>query len=224
MRPIRHARGTFALVTVVIIVIAIAACGDTTSPTGIPQTQPPARSTTAPDPSPAADAAVFGAWRRAPVKPTGDFAAAVEAACRGQGAVATRPLAVLDARGEGLAILVFADGASAAVCRTMVDQGGAVVAVAREIAGASGVKAPVTGALGIHDLEVVQDGASARSILVGQVGGGVHTVAANFDADAAWFTASMANGWYAIWWPGTGRPLGVASSDIRSVVIDSYAP
>lgn len=138
--------------------------------------------------------------------------------------MATRPLTVLDTRGEGLAVLVFADGASAAVCRATVDHGGAVAAVAREIAGASGAKAPGTGTLGIHDLEVVQQGASARSILVGQVGGGVHSVAANFDADAAWFTASMADGWYAIWWPGTGRPLGVASSDIRSVVIDSCAP
>ena len=38
-------------------------------------------------------------------------------------------------------------------------------------------------------------------------------VAANFDADAAWYTAASDNGWYAIWWPGKSKPLGVATSE-----------
>ena len=49
-------------------------------------------------------------------------------------------------------------------------------------------------------------------------------VAANFDADAAWYTAASDNGWYAIWWPGESRPLGVATSNNRNEVVDSYAP
>ena len=49
-------------------------------------------------------------------------------------------------------------------------------------------------------------------------------MAANFDADAAWYTAASDNGWYAIWRPGEAKPLGVATSSHRNVVVDSYAP
>ncbi len=82
---------------------------------------------------------------------------------------------------------------------------------------------PEDGTLGIHDLEVLQSSSGARTVVVGQVGDAVHSVGVNFD-DATWSTAAMAGGWYATWWPGTAKALGVAASDLRSVVMDSYAP
>ena len=63
------------------------------------------------------------------------------------------------------------------------------------------------GDLGIHELSVADGGGSSYSVLVGQYQPkGVKDVAANFDADAAWYTAASDNGWYAIWWPGEAKP------------------
>ena len=84
---------------------------------------------------------------------------------------------------------------------------------------------PEAGHMGVHELFVVDNGGTSYSALVGQYGpDGVKDVAANFDADAAWYTAASDNGWYAIWWPGEAKPLGVATSSRRNEVIDSYAP
>ena len=84
---------------------------------------------------------------------------------------------------------------------------------------------PEAGDLGIHELSVADGGGSSYSVLVGQYQPkGVKDVAANFDADAAWYTAASDNGWYAIWWPGEAKPLGVATSANRNVVVDSYTP
>ena len=186
-----------------------------------------ARSTSAVDPSAAANDATYAAWRRSPVKPVPEFAAAVEAACRAEPAVGKLPLAVLDARGEGRALLVFSDGGgkAAVACVADDDRSGAVTATAREIPGSAKAAAPAAGRMGVHDLFIVEAGGTSYSALVGQYGpDGVKNVAANFDADAAWYTAASDNGWYAIWWPGQAKPLGVATSSRRNEVIDSYAP
>ncbi len=177
-----------------------------------------------PDVAAQADAATFGRWRPAPIRPSTAVAAAGEAACRTRDEVAALPLRVLDARGVGLLTMVFADDASAVLCRAEVAEDGSATAEARPVAG-YGPKTgtPEEGTLGIHDLEVLQSSSGARTVVVGQVGDGVHSVGVNFD-DATWSTAAMAGGWYATWWPGTAKALGVAASDLRSVVMDSYAP
>ena len=60
-------------------------------------------------------------------------------------------------------------------------------------------------------------------MVFGRVGDKVHDVGASFD-DWTWGKASMANGWYAIWWPGAQPALTIAASDSRSIAIDSYTP
>ena len=152
----------------------------------------------------------YAAWRRSPVKPVPEFATAVEAACRADPAVGKLPLAVLDARGEGRAILVFSDGngKAAVACVADDDRSGPVTATAHEIPGSAKAAVPAAGRMGVHDLFVVDEGGTSYSALVGQYGpDGVKNVAANFDADAAWYTAASDNGWYAIWWPGQAKPL-----------------
>jgi hypothetical protein len=133
------------------------------------------------------------------------------------------PLAVLDARGERLAILVFADAKAAAVCRAVVAADGAATAVAEALPDEARAAPPENGTLGGHDMTFVENGNAQIGVLVGTVKEPIQDVSINMDADAAWFATSKANGWYAIWWPGTDKPLTVASSN-RSIVVDGYTP
>ena len=216
--------------TLAMAVVLLAGCAsDPSTPTNGPTSADatPPRPTAAVDASTAANNATYSAWRRSPVKPTPEFAAAVEAACRVDKTVGNAPLMVLDARGEGRAILVFssAGGTSAVVCVANDDQSGILTADAHLIPDSTKANPPEAGHMGVHELFVVDNGGTSYSALVGQYGpDGVKDVAANFDADAAWYTAASDNGWYAIWWPGEAKPLGVATSSRRNEVIDSYAP
>ena len=133
---------------------------------------------------------------------------------------------VLDARGEGRAILVFADAKAGIVCAAQDDRAGSVTVQTHPVPAVKGAEPPADdGDLGLHEMYVVDAGGSSYSVLVGTYNPtGVKDVSANFDADAAWYTAASENGWYAIWWPGEAKPLGVATANQRAEVIDSYAP
>jgi hypothetical protein len=222
------ARRGSTLATLAALAAILAGCAsDAPVPSGAPVVSAAPRPTSALDPSAAADAATYAAWRRAPVTPTPAFRSAVEAACRGDEAVGSMPLAVLDARGQGRAILVFsgAAGTAAVVCVADDDQAGSVTVKTHEVPGSAKAPVPEAGKMGVHDLFAIADGASSYSAVVGRYGpDGVKDVAANFDADAAWYTAASDNGWYALWWPGQAKPRGVATSSRRTEVIDSYAP
>ena len=110
------------------------------------------------------------------------------------------------------------------LCRAEAGADCSAAVVVREMDRAPDATPPPDRALGAYDLELIDGETGSYTLLVGQVGGGVHNVAVNFDADAAWFTAAMSNGWYAIWWPGAAPALGVAASDSRNVVITSFTP
>ncbi len=215
-----------ALPIALVAVLVVAGCAADVEPE--PVTDPPAvsaRPTLAPvDPSAVAEEAVFGRWRPAPIRPTPELAALVEGACREDETTGDLPLAVLDARGQGLFTLVFADGASAVLCRAAVAQADrAVDVVVQPVDEAAGADVPATRELGIHDVELVDESTSPRWVAVGMVGDGVNSMAVNFD-DATWSQASMANNWYATWWSGTAEAIGIAAVDTRNTVITSYAP
>jgi hypothetical protein len=175
-----------------------------------------------PDPTAVANEASFGRWRPAPIQPSSDTAADVEAACRADDLVGAAPLAVLDSRGEGEFTLVFA-GDSPALCRaTMADPDADPVVVVRAVVDGAAPEAEPEH-LGGHDLEAVDAATRPRNVLVGRVGDGVPAVSVNHD-DATWTKASIGNGWYAVWWPLAKEAIGVAAVDRRNTVIDSYAP
>lgn len=207
--------------------VALAGCA-IPAPTAAPDQGEASRDPGAATPIPTPDVtdvaldALFGNWRRAPAHPTPEMAQAAEAACREQGAVAALPLVVLDARGQGEVTLVFAGPKAAAVCHATIARDGTATADARPIAG--GVSAtPASGKLGGHDIEIIDSGSGARTVLVGRVGPDVARVAAQFQ-DATWSNASMAGGWYAMWWPGRDPALTVAAVDSRSEALDGFTP
>ena len=121
---------------------------------------------------------------------------------------------------------MFADAETGVACAAQDDRAGSIAVQTHPVPGVEGAEPPADdGDLGLHQLYVVDAGGPSYSVLVGQVNPtGIKDVSANFDADAAWYTASSDNGWYAIWWPGEAKPLGVASANQRAVVVDSYAP
>lgn len=176
-----------------------------------------------PDVTAIANEAVFGKWRRAPAYPTPQVKEQAESVCREQDAVGDLPLAVLDARGEGEVTVVFADDKAATVCFATLTADGGAEATARKVAGYPDEAPLDPEKLGVHDKEVVDAGAQSRYVVFGQVGDRVHDVGASFD-DWTWGKASMAEGWYVIWWPGSQPALSVAASDSRSIAIDSYTP
>jgi hypothetical protein len=172
------------------------------------------------NPTAVADAATFGPWRRRPVVPSPQVAAAAEVACRALPAVGTRPLLVSDVRGEGILTLVFADPQAAAVCHAHATGDGKVTADARTMPSLAGTAAPADGKLGPFDIEEIGTASGSRLVVVGRVAE-VPGVEMSFD-DATWGKASLSHGWYAAWWPAAALALSVASVDNRSVVIDSY--
>jgi hypothetical protein len=176
------------------------------------------------DPTAVAEAAAFGTWRPAPAYPTPDLQTRSEAACREDEVVGSKPLAVLDVRGEGLVTLVFVDADGAALCRVAMDgPDGEARAVVRPVAGSADAAAPGDEELGVHDLEVTDETTIPRVVLVGAVGDAAMGVSINHD-DATWTKASMDNGWYAVWWPLAKEAIGVAAVDRRGIVMTSYAP
>jgi hypothetical protein len=166
--------------------------------------------------------AVFGTWRRTPARPSAELTGAAEDACRTEDAVGELPLVVVDARGEGELTLVFASPKAAAVCHAALSQAGEATADARPVAGYPDTP-PDSEKLGLHDLEIVESGVGARTVLVGEVGPDVARVAAQFD-DATWSNSTMGGGWYAIWWPGREPALTVAAVNRRSEAVDGFVP
>ncbi len=211
--------------------VAVAGCTMATEPAGPVRTARPEKSFApivatplpTPDVDAIADAAVFGKWRRAPAYPTPKVRETSVAACREQEVVGDLPLKVLDARGEGEVTIVFADDSAAALCFAKATREGTATAAARPVAGYPETKALDPEKLGVHDKEIIDAGAGSRFVVVGRVGDKVHDVGASFD-DWTWGKASMAGGWYAIWWPGSEPALTIAASDARSIAIDGFTP
>jgi len=212
-------------VMVAAVALVVAACaipspsvapGGTTTADGAATPRP------SPDATSAAEDAVFGRWRRTPAHPTADMTVAAETACRDQPPVGDLPLVVTDARGDGELTLVFASAKAAAVCHATLARSGAATADARKVTRYP-APAPASEKLGIHDLEVIDSTTGARSVLVGQVAEDVARVSAQFQ-DATWSHASMADGWYAMWWPGRDPALTVAAVNRRSIAVDGFAP
>lgn len=230
MQP--HTNPVRVTVAAIVLGLALAACGAdelpdeaseaTTVATGAEATPAASDSYARPDPTGVANEASFGRWRPAPIRPSSAVAADVEAACRADDRVGDAPLAVLDARGEGLFTLVFG-GDVPAVCRaTMADLDAETAVVVRAVVDGAAPDAEPEH-LGGHDLEPVDAATRPRNVLVGRVGDGVTEVSVNHD-DATWTRASTADGWYAVWWPLAKEAIAVAAVDRRNMVMDSYAP
>jgi hypothetical protein len=219
--------GCFARAVALVALVTLVGCGPADrSPT------PPDATEAVDSPSPAlptdpATALLLGPWRPSPVELPDELRSSAEYVCRNPenpavvAAMEDLPLAVADARGDGLASLIFADESVAFECRVKLEMVGAGL-------GATILAPPARLAPGdlphdeitiVSDSRLEDDGGQ-RTILIGRVDPEPFRVVASFD-DETEVVASHGNGWYTAWWPGLDRPGGVAAVDSRSLVVTS---
>jgi hypothetical protein len=155
----------------------------------------------------AGPANAFAGWTASPTAPgTGQLEAAEGACAKQNAAVASLTPTVADGRGPN-SLLVFAQGDTATVCITGQPELG-TVAVSQTIAAAPTASTAVQPeSIG---LEFAADGQGFRQI-AGQVGAGVTAVAVVLE-DGTTVRATVANGWFAAWWPGSLAVTGTGST------------
>jgi hypothetical protein len=204
----------------IMTIALIAGCG--TAPSPMPSTRPAATAGPTPSPTDFLPGAAAGLWRPAPLPVTPAFNAPLEAACReAEPEIDTLPTAVVDARGQGLATLVFADNTRGFTCRVALEAGDAAPDVQ-----AVDVPPDPVGEEGIdilrYDLERATPG-DTRTLMVGRVGSRGRAVLASFD-DESEVRAAVGGGWYAMWWPSSTEAATVAAVNNAMVVIGDAVP
>lgn len=224
---------------VLTVCLAASACGvDAASPAASEAREgvTPAAASSSPDgaaassvaPTPAGGA-VFGEFRRGGVPIPPDLARRGEDECRTSPVpdhaeeIGTRPLVVSDTRGLGVMLFVFADGKGATGCRVEVDEGAGAVTASHFAITAGPDGELERGQITLGAMEYVEEGPNQRAVAVGRVGEGAVKVRAGFDDDT-YVTSTIANGWYAMWWPGRTRAAVIVAADNRNVAMGKLTP
>jgi hypothetical protein len=219
------------LVVALAFVLVVGAC-DASEPTVEPSPSSP--SATA-DPSAAAVDLLFGGWRPVSLPVDEGLAEAMAFVCSNpadpdlKAVMQHVPVALVDARGDGLVSLILADEHVAFECRLMLEKIGSELT--STIIGAPtrldpGAIAPLEDtAITVVSHTRVDEDAGSRTILIGRVGPKAYRVVAGFN-DESEVTASKGNGWFYAWWPGTTGIGGISTLDNKSLVqsaVDSPA-
>jgi len=157
-----------------------------------------------------------GVWRAQPVVTAEGFADAYIAGCRtAEPALAGLAPVVVDVRGVGWILVVFAGPSRAYLCRTRLVDPDVVEAVMpidvpSETLADDGID--------IALYTSVTSAGAARILLVGRVGPVASLVIARFD-DEKYIFGSHAGGWYVMWWAGTVAMAGVSATNNAHVVL-----
>jgi hypothetical protein len=138
----------------------------------------------------------FAGWTAKPTKPTpGQLAAAGTACQHSQTSVSGLPLALADTRGP-FTFSVYADSQSTISCI----QGPSFVALSQSQA-SSPVNVPANRVL-LSSMHRSDRGGHAFGFAYGRTGAGVSAVTLVL-GDGTRVQASVANGWFVAWWPGS---------------------
>ncbi len=229
--PARHVLAILLVGTA----MTLSACGGSATPspsrpadaTGLPPGPTATAGAATPDPAESGvTAAVLGSWLPKPVAPAlvPRETAAVEQACRAAliaapetAPASTTALQFVDFRGLGLGWALFADSAHAASCRATIAPDFSVEVTAVESLD------PVAAPPADDDFVYVRSGqlddvASGRTFAIGRVGRLSVLVIATFPDESFTF-ASLAGGWFEVWWPGATIPVGIGGTDSRHLVV-----
>jgi len=186
--------------------------------------------------SPAAPAAtddllaewLHGKFRRAGVPVSPGLEAEAADACRAvpQPAyveeIGSRPVVVTDMRGMGVILVEFGDAQGATGCRVEIGDDGSMRASFLHLNEDPSV-ALEEGAVSLGAMDYVDDGIRQRAIAVGRAGARVWKVRAGFDDDT-YVTATLRDGWYAMWWPGRIRAAVIVAVDNRNLAMGKLTP
>ncbi len=176
-----------------------------------------------------ADGRLAGPWQATPIALGDPQIAVVSDACAAAAreqlgeAEANLPTVLIDARGGGYATAIFGDDLMAIVClaRFADDAASATVDSVARLTSAV-LTPPDAGAVTIDEVARLDDVGNDRLVSFGRVGpdAAVVDVAGRDGADAI---ASVAEGWWAVWWPASDPAAGVAALDSVGTAIASAA-
>lgn len=159
-------------------------------------------------PGPAAPAlgALHGPWSPNPIPVPGPILQAIDVACRGsmQPFPVGVELVVVDARGRSVVQAQYAgpNGAGAMCVDMTVDERGRVAAMGGGSTGQGGGPLPDVAPNTLeHGGSMSSGDPITSSVALGRAGPGIARVAILIPGQPL-ITASFANGWYLVWWPG----------------------
>ena len=223
----------FGRLGLLLAALVLAGCAEATGPSGVPSAGPTGAGPSdgpgpvqTPRPTTDVNAVFNGDWRRIAVDPRlNGSLPVVEAACRdAELGIGPLPIALVDARGLGRLLFVFASGATSAAweCRASLDAQTAaeVEVLALQTSGE---------ALGDADIdsrhyEGVELGDVSGIVAVGRAGRLVDEAIGQFDSDETFVYATVEGGWWAMWWPGSEPVNGIGATDTHNAVIGETRP
>lgn len=218
IRPI-----VLGVVVIGIVAIVVVGCGSAT-----PTASPEPSASPSPDPS-GTEALLLGPWRPAPVDVPDDLLASIAFVCRNpddeqlRTDIEATPIAVVDARGNALATVIFADDHTAFECRVKLETVGDALG-ATILEPPSRLVPDAVDPIADDGIRIVgysrlegENGAPMTQLL-GRVGRQAFEVIPSFDDESEVYSA-RANGWFAAWWPGAVDAATVGAVDRKNVVI-----
>jgi hypothetical protein len=225
MRLVRSLRGAA-------LILLLAGCGAAPGPSGAPASASavPPDSSDRPDPSAVVVDQLGGPWRFSPVVVDDAHVAIVSDACAAKSRetlgqdVGDLPTALVDARGEHFVTVIMADDLTAIECLARLSDDGASATVDSVDRLSAPAVAPVEkSAITVASVIHQDDRSGGRTVAFGRVGPDADAAKAGF-GDNSTVLGSKAEGWWAMWWPGTVRANSYAATDRRDLAVGSATP
>jgi hypothetical protein len=213
----------------VALILVLAGCGAAPGPSGLAATPSAAApdSSDRPDPGAVVVDQLGGAWRSSPVVLDDSHVAIASDACAAKAREtlgaddAELPTALVDARGEHFVTVIMADDLNAIQCLARLSDDGATATVDSVDRLSARAVAPVEkAAITVSSVTHQDDRAGGRTVAFGRVGPDADAAKAGF-GDNSTVLGSKAEGWWAMWWPGSVRANSFAATDRSDLAVGS---
>jgi hypothetical protein len=214
--------------------VVIAGCNATRAPSGTftaPNTVTPGPAASQQsEPSAVVVDQLGGPWRSSPLVVDDAHVAIVSDACATEARTtvgpddADLPTALVDARGRRFVTVIMADDLTAIEClATLSDDGASATADMVSRLSAVAVAPVDKGAISVASVIHMDDPSGDRTIAFGRIGPDAVAANAGFAGNAR-VLASSAEGWWAMWWPGSVLASSYSAVDNQGLVIGGATP
>jgi hypothetical protein len=171
-----------------------------------------------------------GPWRSSPLVVDDAHVAIVSDACAAEARTslgpdeADLPTALVDARGQRFVTVIMADDLTAIECLATLSEDGASATADLVVRLSAVAVAPVDkGTMSVASVTQGDEVGGDRTVAFGRIGPDAEGAKAGF-GDASTVLASSAEGWWAMWWPGSAPADSYSAVDNQGLVIASAKP